>query len=291
MNTPASAPPALLSAHRQGTGDTTVVCLHSSTGSHSQWRGVKGALDQRCRLLVPDLYGHGDSPAWPAEQPSALTVDADAVLALLREDGDAQLARGVHLVGHSYGAAVAMQIALARPQWVRSLTLYEPVAFGVLRALVPNDDALSEIEDIAHSVAALVALNDLEGAARVFVRYWGGAAAWNGLNSGQRAALMARIPTVPRHFEALFAAQWGSAQLSRLAMPVLLLQGADTRAPARLVSELLGVVLPHVGRVRVPEAGHLGAITHDAGVTPLMVAHIGLNGRLAQTGEASAAQA
>jgi pimeloyl-ACP methyl ester carboxylesterase len=282
---------APLFSHQQGGGDATVVCLHSSTGSNAQWRGMKSALADRCRLVVPDLHGHGQSPAWPAQQTASLQADAQAVEALLRQCAPDSLERGVHLVGHSYGGAVALQMAINRPQWVRSLTLYEPVAFGVIRAMAPHDEGLGEIEDIAHSVAALVKVKDLEGAARVFVRYWGGALAWDALDGSQRAAVVARIATVPRHFEALFDATWGIATLCKLAMPVLLIQGANTRAPAALVTDLLRTTLPHVGCVKIKGAAHLGPITHDADVTPLMLAHLGLNARLTQTGEAARASA
>ena len=40
-----------------------------------------------------------------------------------------------HLVGHSYGAYVALLVARSVPSQVRSLALYEPVAFGVLDAV------------------------------------------------------------------------------------------------------------------------------------------------------------
>ncbi len=293
MNTlqDASIPP--LFTHQQGQGDTTVVCLHSSTGSHMQWRGLGAALAGRCQMLAPDLHGHGQSPAWPKQLVNSLQVDALGVATLLGPQGadtcKNALERGVHLVGHSYGAAVALQMAINHPQAVRSLTLYEPVAFGVLRAMAPHDEALGEIEDIAHSVAALVKVRDLEGAARVFVRYWGGAAAWDALDGGQRANVVASMPAVPRHFEALFAAEWGLSTLCRLAMPVLLIQGAHTRAPAQAVCELLRKSLPHVGRVKIAGAGHLGPLTHEAETTALMTAHLGLNASLMQPGEARAA--
>jgi pimeloyl-ACP methyl ester carboxylesterase len=56
-----------------------------------------------------------------------MTLADEAALALpLLECG------GVHLFGHSYGAAVALQSAALRPQRVRSLTVYEPVWFRLL---------------------------------------------------------------------------------------------------------------------------------------------------------------
>ena len=265
---------AALFARKQGAGDT-VVCLHSSTGSHAQWRDLAEALAARCEAITPDLHGHGRSPAWPADAANSLHVDAHAASALLPDADDGFAASGVHLVGHSYGGAVALQIALREPRRVRSLTLYEPVTFGLMHR---GDTALGEIEDIAGSVEALVRRGDLDGAARVFVSYWGGATAWEAMGPAQRTAVIARIVTVPRHFAALFRATWSTRLLACLTMPVLLVHGAATRAPARRVADLLGDALPHAQRIEIAGAGHLGPMTHASAVNEAMLNHLQANG-------------
>lgn len=200
-----------------------------------------------------------------------MQVDAQAVSALIEA---AHPQRGVHLVGHSYGGAVAMQIALNHPQRVRSLTLYEPVAFGALRALAPGDRSLTEITDVAHSVRALVQRGETDEAAARFVSYWGGEPAWTSLSASQRATVAQRMPNVPRHFDACFAAAWGRDELARLVMPTLLLHGARTRAPARRVAELLAQALPQVQHHELAGAGHLGPMTHEATVTQWMSTYL-----------------
>jgi pimeloyl-ACP methyl ester carboxylesterase len=259
-----SAAPLAVQSHGAG---SLIVCLHSSAGSQGQWRQMAEALSARWRVLTPDLHGHGASPAWPETAMNTLDVDAGAVA---RAAG----AGPMHLVGHSYGAAVALQLALRHPERVRSLTLYEPVVFGMLKAQVPADATLEEIEDVAQSVARLVADGQLLDAARVFVGYWGGSRAWAQLSETQRQSLTARMPVVPRHFEALFAARWTSELLAKLQMPVLLLRGSATRAPARRVTELLARALPHAQCGVLPDAGHLGPITHARTVGHWMTAHI-----------------
>jgi len=254
-----------LSARLSGRGER-IVCLHSSTGSSAQWRDLQQRLAQRWEVLAPDLYGHGRSPAWPA-RPATLHVDAAAVAALSGP-------RPLHLVGHSYGGAVALQIALRHPERVASLTLYEPVAFGLLRKLAPRDAALEEIEEVAGSVASLVAAHCLHDAGRVFSGYWGGARAWGAMSEEQRQAVAMRMPAVPRHFEACFRAAWSTRLLARLRMPVLLMRGGATRASARRVAELLAAALPQAQCVELQGAGHLGPLTHRETVNRWMLLHI-----------------
>lgn len=259
-----------LACQRQGAGPL-VACLHCSTGSQGQWRTLADRLADRADVVLPDLYGHGRSPAWPEGAASTLDVDALAVVAALQAQRPQLVHEGLHLVGHSYGGAVALRIALRYPSLVRSLTVYEPVLFGLLvqgnESPVP---ALEEIRDIARTVASLVRAGDLSTAAQVFVAYWGGPDAWHGVNDAQQATVVNRISTIPRHFDALFALRADVRLWRRLQMPVWLLHGSATRAPARAVADRLATLLPSVQRAEIAGAGHLGPITHAAAVADAM---------------------
>lgn len=270
----ALTPTSRLSARTQGAGEL-VVCLHSSAGTHAQWQGLANTLSRHWQVLLPDLHGHGKSPPFPSPMMNALQADAQAVAALM-ESTQPQLdaARGVHLVGHSYGAAVALQIALRHPERVRSLSLYEPVAFGVLREMAPRDPALLEITDVAHTARGLVQRGEIDEAAAFFLGYWGGDASWNQMAASQRDAIARRMPAVPRHFDALFTVRWHKSLLARLTMPILLMHGSQTRTPARRVAELLAHALPNVLRAEVPGAGHLGPISHEATVNAWITGRI-----------------
>lgn len=264
--------PAPLFLRAQGRG-ATVVCLHSSTGSSAQWSGLVGQLADHWQTMSIDLHGHGRSPGWPTLMPNTLEVDALAVIDAVRHAGPAP--EGVHLVAHSYGAAVALQLALLQPLWVRSLTLYEPVAFGVIHAMSPGDATLPEIESVAKTVAIAVDAGDLEGASRRFVDYWSGTGSWDAMGAPQREAVRARITTIPRQFEALFAARWAARPLGSLTMPTLLMHGSQTRAPARRVADLVADAgLPRLRRREMADAGHLGPMTHDAQVNAVIVEHL-----------------
>ncbi|HEX5685755.1 MAG TPA: alpha/beta fold hydrolase [Ideonella sp.] len=264
--------PAQLFLRAQGHG-ATVVCLHASTGSNAQWRGLVGQLADHWQTMSVDLHGHGRSPGWPAIMPNTLEVEAVAVIDAVRQAGPAP--EGVHLVAHSYGAAVALQIALMQPLWVRSLTLYEPVAFGVIHAMAPGDASLAEIEATAKTVAIAVEAGDLEGAARRFIDYWSGAGTWDAMDAPQREAVRDRAITLPRHFEALLNARWAARPLGSLTMPTLLMHGGQTRMPARRVADLVAEAgLPRLRRHQFEAAGHLGPMTHEAAVNAAIVDHL-----------------
>ena len=85
-------------------------------GGREAWRAQR-PLTERWTLLAPDRPGHGLSP--DARQ----DFEAEAPLV-----ADQLLDAPAHLVGHSYGAIVAMLAAARRPENVRTLTVVEPPA-------------------------------------------------------------------------------------------------------------------------------------------------------------------
>lgn len=264
--------PARYALHqaRQGEG-TAVVMLHCSSGSYQQWKPLMQALPRDAAACVAlDLHGHGRSPAWPEAERDTLAVDAAAAWQAV---GLGE--REVHLVGHSYGAAVAMQMALMAPSRVRSMALYEPVPFGLLQSSDASQaPARLEIETVAMRIADLVAEQRLHDAARLFTNYWADGDAWAAANAAQRDRLASRMPTVHRHFNALFAVRWSAAQLRRLQMPVMLMHGTRTREPARALAWQLTAAMPRVTNVPLPGAGHLGPMSHADVVSSFFAARL-----------------
>lgn len=259
MHTATLADTVPLQVTRHAADGTPVLMLHCSSASSSQWKPLAAQLDGSGAMpLAVDLHGHGRSPAWPAEARDTLAVDAQAAWQALGLGHEA-----VHLVGHSYGAAVALQMALMHPSRVRSMALYEPVPFGLLSTdHAEQAPGRLEIETVALRVAYLLDAGRAHDAGRCFSNYWADGDAWGAADAVQRDRIAARMPTVRRHFAALLALRWSAPQLRRLQMPVLLMHGTRTREPARALSWQLAGLLPRVTHVPLPGAGHLGPVSH-----------------------------
>ncbi len=100
-----------------GSGPETVVLTHGLGSSGATWSAVVTALVPGYRVVTWDLRSHArsGSPEEPCT-PATLAADLAAVIA-------ATGAAPAHAVGHSAGGVVAMQLAIARPDMVRSLVL------------------------------------------------------------------------------------------------------------------------------------------------------------------------
>jgi pimeloyl-ACP methyl ester carboxylesterase len=112
-----------------------VVLIHGSGGNaETAWAPVQ-PLRERFTLVAPNRGGYPPNP--PLER---IDFEQQAEeLGPLLEDG-------AHLVGHSYGAVIALLIAAQRPEAVRSLAVSEPPAFRLARGN-PDVDRLVELLD------------------------------------------------------------------------------------------------------------------------------------------------
>ncbi len=243
------------STHRRG-GRETVVLLHSSASSGRQWDALVRRLQTDFHVHAIDLHGHGRRPAW--EDDRTLSVHDEAALALPL----IERAEGAHVIGHSYGAVIAIHLAAARPRLVRSLTMFEPVLFNLLAEHEPQGAAALEVIAVAQAVYQHVGAGQLTAAAEHFVNYWSGAHAWDRLGAHHQAVIASRMPSVTRHFDAIDAASLSAAQLSRLRMPMLCLTGGKTTLAAQRIGALVQKLLPEALHETLGGLGHLGPITH-----------------------------
>lgn len=108
-------------AHRRRGSGPTVVLVHGIPGDGRCWRIVELELARSCDVITVDLLGFGESSGTP--KPSIEEVgpaaQATALAALLDELG----VRGATIVGHDYGAPIAVLLAGSRPELVGALVL------------------------------------------------------------------------------------------------------------------------------------------------------------------------
>jgi len=242
----------------------TVLCLHSNASSSGQWRSLMELLAPRFRVLAPDQLGAGRSPPWPPGKGSG-DGRLDDEVALLAPVLDRMPGR-FHLVGHSYGGALAMRLALSQPGRVLSLVMFEPTLFALLEQQQPGGAAAAGIARAAGAAAQAVALGDLDSAGRVFIDYWMGDGTWQAMPAERRSTTADAMRPIGTWAQALFAETATLNDIARLPMPVMLMGGSRSQASAREVLRLLRQALPQARAVTLPDVGHMGPVTHAEAV-------------------------
>ena len=250
----------------QGKGPTVIVG-HCSSASHKEWLPLIETLTPSWRVIAPDFIGYGRSQAWPEDRVFTGQADVDALLELAKK-----AKRPLHLVGHSYGAALSLQAARELGPKVKSLVLVEPVAFNLLR--VEGRPEWAEIERLGRQVLTAVANGEDRAAAAAFMRYWLGRLRWWMSPERFKAAITATIPKVALEFMIALDADTRLADYASISAPTLLVAGGQTRAPARAVTEMIGATLPNARVSILKGAGHMSPFTHPAEVNRLVLEHL-----------------
>jgi pimeloyl-ACP methyl ester carboxylesterase len=247
-----------------------VIALHCSGSTGRQWRTLADTFGANAAVVAPDLIGTESGGPWRGEASFSLADEAAPILDLIDGSPDP-----VHLVGHSYGGAVALQVAMRRPSRIASLAVYEPILFSALARMGPaGAGALRELQALAQAVDAGVASGDHEAAAQRFVDYWNGAGAWTGLSSRGRAEMLHYLPKLRLDFEAAFFNPVPLKAYCWLRMPILILEGEHAPQPTALIARELHSAIPQARRVTVRGAGHMGPLTHAADVAALLGDHV-----------------
>jgi pimeloyl-ACP methyl ester carboxylesterase len=243
------------------------VILHGSGGASRAMQRLAGLLELKGDVVLPDLYGYGgtgvaagaDTPA----QPNAVEQHVDVVERVLAAHGSAN--RHTVVIGHSMGAFVGLRAALAGASTIDAVVAIEPIA---LNTLDQPDDAPARNED-REKVLALAAVvgrgqnrqpgDDIEAALGGFIGYWS-QSNWGDLPEPLRNALLAQVEQISA--EALACAEDATPNeaYSGLTVPVLLMAGTESTAPARIAVEKLAALLPSVELSWVDGARHMDAV-------------------------------
>ncbi len=209
------------------------------------------ALSDHLTLIAPDMIGHGRAPDWDVRQ-DYHDQATDAVERILPD-------APFHLIGHSFGATVALRLAQTHLDRVKTLTLIEPVLFAAAKGR-PGE------------VAARAALTEMgpaldrgawPEAAAHFLDLWGGGTAFADMPAAQQRYMAERIRLIRASDPALHEDRARLlTRLEAVTMPTLLLSGG---ASPSVISEILDRLedgIRDTRRAVVPGAGHMVPITH-----------------------------
>lgn len=242
---------------REAGAGPAVICLHSNASHGGQWRALMARLAPRHRVLAPDSYGSGSSPDWPSDRTITLADEVALLDPVFQQAGDT-----FSLVGHSYGAAVALIAALQQPQRVRALVLYEPTLFSLIEADGPAPNEADGIRGAVAAAAAALDSGDKPLAARCFIDYWMGDGSWDATATERQPAISNATVNVRRWAHALMTEPTPLSAFASLDVPVLLMTGARSTASAHGVARRLMSALPRAEHVVFERLGHMGPITH-----------------------------
>jgi pimeloyl-ACP methyl ester carboxylesterase len=254
-----------------------VVALHCSLGSGRQWTKLGAELAPGTRLIAPDLIGYGHNTC-PLDLPMTLAQEVHA----LREDLAA--ARGpIHLVGHSYGGAIAFKIATdpAYANRIRSLSLIEPVLPTLLTECAADRRLYDQFAELARDVSHDLWNGSVLEAIDKFSGFWNGSGPRETLSPYARIRMIQHAERLAFDFAAAFAEESVTMEAASLRVPTLLFSGGHSPNLTQRIVRRLAAIMEGAEMRHLPDAGHMLATTHAHLINPVIADHIARANELA----------
>lgn len=238
----------------EGSGPA-VLLLHSSASGNWQWQGLTGALRGRRRVIAPNLFGYGSTSPWHAKFRQRITDQAGLVCAALKlVDGP------IDIVGHSFGATVALEAAAMLGNRSRRLVLFEPNPF----ALLDHPDYLVsylEVHRLYQYVQQKTLQTDWLALAERFSDYFSGDGSWNALPAERRTTLARSLAANKHEWDAVMDADLRPPRWKTVKTRTLLVWARDTRASLRGLVDILLQEYPHWASCEIERGGHMAPLT------------------------------
>ncbi|HEY7430321.1 MAG TPA: alpha/beta hydrolase [Streptosporangiaceae bacterium] len=254
-----------------GTGPPLILC-HGGPGLWDMFGGLAPRLAGQFRVVRWDQRGCGRSDRRGPYSLGQSVADLDAVRRSLAADR-------VALLGHSWGAQLALRYALDHPDRVTGLVYLSGVGLGwawrepfeqnMAQRLAPHAQRIGELagrdrtEAEERELAVLKWSVEFTGHARARQYAEHMATPWLGINLACSAAINNELEQVWHEPELAAACQ-------RLTVPTLIIDGATDPRP-RWAVDSLARALPLVTRVTLPDAGHVPWLEDPAGFAGIVL--------------------
>ena len=247
-----------------------VVLVHGSWTDHYSWDQVTPSLAERFRVVSYDRRGHSQSER-PSSQGSVHEDVAD--LAALIEDGGHAPA---HVIGNSFGASIALRLAVARPELFQSLCVHEPPLFGLLAADPATAPMLAATAEAIGSVLESLGAGEMENGARQFVEVILGPGAWEEiLNPVDRETFINNAPTFLDEAQDPQSLILDLATLAGFSRPALVTVGSASPPSFSPVVTRVAEAIPDARTHTFEGVGHIPHHTHPDQFVDVVTSFVG----------------
>lgn len=248
-----------------------VLFVPGSFGAPAAWRGIQKLLPKNYRFVATSICGYGNT----TETRSLDDLGMDHQLRILQAVAD-KIREPFHLVGHSFGGAIALASALPATLDILSIATFEANPLGMI-AQGGNDALFDETREMSQAFETAHLDGERDAAARI-IDYWGGAGSFAAMPGVVQDYCRDRSFSNVLDWRTAYTFKATPADYARLPMPVLLVRGSLANDAMVSITNALATSVPNAQTAVVDGASHFLISTHPqecAGLLGNFLAEVG----------------
>ncbi len=258
--------PGNIDFEERGDGPT-VVFVPGSCSTGAAWRPLISHWHGCFRCVTTSLLGYGGTTERRANYDSRISDEADMLESVIRRAGCP-----VHLVGHSFGGLVALDVALRKNVPLLSLTVIEAPATQLLHNM-GEEQHYRAFRAMTTAYFAAFYRGDAT-AIEVMIDFYGGPGTFASWPDRVRDYAMDTTHVNIRDWTNVYRFELTPASLSAIDIPTLVLIGGRSHPAVRRANELIGTCIRGAGVVSLDDAAHFMISTHPAETARLIAPQI-----------------
>jgi len=227
-----------------------VILIHGSVSDYREWSTLVAALTKSCHVIAYSRRYHSPNPAPGADADAGLDLQVDDLFKMMKATGIS----AAHLVGHSYGGAVALAFALQHPEMVQSLVLAEPAVNGVLSKTPENESVMKESQDIRAHMNEVFAKGNAEQIVKTYAMHVA-PGDFEKATPEERTMLMENVAPFQLDFNSR-RAPFTCDDAKKITVPVLVLAGDRSPIGLQRIAESAAGCITGAKFAKIPNATH-----------------------------------
>jgi pimeloyl-ACP methyl ester carboxylesterase len=251
----------------QGSGPALVM-VPGSCSTGAAWRPVMKALGDNFRFVTTSLLGYGATAERRTASDASVLREAEVLEAVIAKAGGE-----VHLVGHSFGGAVALIVAMRKRLPIASLTVLEAPLPSLL-GHCGEDEHYRAFRDMTDAYFAAWRGGDQE-AIRTMIDFYGGEGTYASWPERVRAYAVETTPVNMRDWACAYDEPLSPKMLAAIDVPVSVAVGAQSHPAICRANGLVAMSVKGATFKTIGGAAHFMISTHPGQVAELTLANIG----------------
>lgn len=244
----------------------TVVLVPGSCSTGAAWRPMIAAWDGQFRCVTTSLLGYGRTAERRTASDPSISYEADMLESVIRRTGSR-----VHLVGHSFGALVALAVALRGRASLASLVIIEAPAIELLRGC-GEAEHYRAFRQMTDGYFAGFANGDTEAIAQM-IDFYGGAGTFASWPARVRAYAIETTPVNILDWASAGAFPLSAASFAAVDLPTCVVRGGASPPAVQRANALISECLPGATLATIQGAAHFMIATHVNEVAHLLSEH------------------